>query len=61
MNQQSIKVLLGHTDIRTTEIYVHANKDRATASKNPLEALLASPAATSAEVVIPFSRERKQA
>ncbi len=53
---RTLQVLLGHTDIRTTEIYVHANKDRATASKNPLEALLASPAA-----ILPFNRERKQA
>jgi integron integrase len=53
---RTIQVLLGHTDIRTTEIYVHANKDKATASKNPLEALLASPAA-----ILPFNQERKQA
>jgi len=40
---RTLQVLLGHADIRTTEIYVHANKDKATASKNPLEALLANP------------------
>lgn len=40
---RTLQVLLGHTDIRTTEIYVHANKDKATASKNPLEALLSNP------------------
>jgi integron integrase len=40
---RTIQVLLGHSDIRTTEIYVHANKDKATASKNPLESLLANP------------------
>lgn len=40
---RTLQVLLGHTDIRTTEIYVHANKDKATASKNPLESLLANP------------------
>jgi site-specific recombinase XerD len=36
---RTIQVLLGHTDIRTTEIYVHANQNRATASKNPLQAM----------------------
>jgi integron integrase len=40
---RTLQVLLGHTDIRTTEIYVHANKDKATASKSPLESLLANP------------------
>jgi integron integrase len=40
---RTLQVLLGHTDIRTTEIYVHANKDKATASKSPLEAILANP------------------
>jgi integron integrase len=40
---RTLQVLLGHADIRTTEIYVHANKDKATASKNPLEELLANP------------------
>lgn len=40
---RTLQVLLGHTDIRTTEIYVHANKDKATASKNPLEQMLANP------------------
>lgn len=36
---RTLQVLLGHTDIRTTEIYVHANKDKATASLNPLQVL----------------------
>ncbi len=42
---RTIQVLLGHSDIRTTEIYVHANKDKATASKNPLQELLRNPPA----------------
>jgi integron integrase len=37
---RTIQVLLGHSDLRTTEIYVHANKDKATASKNPLQEML---------------------
>jgi len=37
---RTIQVLLGHTDLRTTERYVHANKDKATAAKSPLEQLL---------------------
>jgi integrase len=37
---RTLQVLLGHSDIRTTEIYVHANKDKATASKNPLQSLI---------------------
>jgi integron integrase len=42
---RTLQVLLGHADIRTTEIYVHANKDKATASKSPLESLLSNPQA----------------
>jgi integron integrase len=53
---RTLQVLLGHADIRTTEIYVHANKDKATASKNPLESLLAN------LNIIPINRDaRKQA
>jgi integrase len=48
---RTLQVLLGHADIRTTEIYVHANKDRATASRNPLEELLVS---------IPFEAARRK-
>lgn len=40
---RTIQVLLGHTDIRTTEIYVHANQNKATGAKSPLEFLLANP------------------
>ncbi len=39
---RTLQVLLGHSNLETTEIYVHANKKRATASSNPLEALLCS-------------------
>lgn len=35
--------LLGHNDIRTTEIYVHADQHKATSAKSPLESLLANP------------------
>lgn len=35
----TIQKLLGHADINTTMIYVHADKNGATASKSPLEAL----------------------
>jgi integron integrase len=48
---RTLQVLLGHSDIRTTEIYVHANKDKATASRNPLEEML---------VLIPFDQARRK-
>lgn len=38
---QTLQKLLGHTDIRTTETYLHASADGVTAAKSPLEALLA--------------------
>jgi integron integrase len=42
---RTLMELLGHNDIRTTEIYVHADQHQATAAKSPLESLLSNPAA----------------
>lgn len=39
---RTLMELLGHVDIRTTEGYVHANMNLATASKSPLETMLES-------------------
>jgi len=39
MDIRTLQVLLGHTSLETTMAYVHANKDKATASRSPLEAL----------------------
>lgn len=52
-----LQKLLGHTDIRTTETYLHASKEGATASKSPLEFLLANPPASSLAVKIHCPRE----
>lgn len=46
-NEQGVDVtilqkLLGHSHVETTMTYVHANKDRATASVSPYETLLAN-------------------
>jgi len=40
---RTLMELLGHNDIRTTEIYVHADQHAATAAKSPLEEILANP------------------
>lgn len=40
---RTLMELLGHVDIRTTEIYVHADQHSATAAKSPLENLLRKP------------------
>jgi len=40
---RTLMELLGHVDIRTTEIYVHADQHAATAAKSPLESLVSQP------------------
>lgn len=37
---QTLQKLMGHTDIRTTETYLHASAEGVTAAKSPLELLL---------------------
>jgi site-specific recombinase XerD len=37
-----IQKLMGHTDIKTTETYLHVTKDGATAAQSPLTQLLKS-------------------
>jgi integron integrase len=43
VSMRTLMELLGHIDIRTTEIYVHADKHLATAAKSPLESLVRKP------------------
>lgn len=43
-----LQKLMGHTDIRTTESYLHVTKDGITSAKSPLESLLANPQAAMA-------------
>lgn len=38
-----VQKLMGHSDIKTTETYLHVSKDGITASKSPLESLLSNP------------------
>ena len=38
-----LQKLLGHTDIRTTEGYLHASREGVTAARSPMETLLANP------------------
>ena len=50
-----IQKLMGHTDIATTETYLHVTKDGATAAKSPLEVLLASPSSVRDESHTPIA------
>lgn len=52
---RTLMELLGHNDIRTTELYVHSDQHQATSAKSPLESLLVGPA------TIPMFDWRKQA
>lgn len=38
-----LQKLMGHTNIETTQTYLHASKDGATAAKSPLESILSKP------------------
>lgn len=51
---RTLMELLGHNDIRTTEIYVHADQHQATAAKSPLESLLSREVAPVAKATEPL-------
>jgi len=54
-----LKELFGHTSIETTERYAHVRKDGVTATKSPLETLLAKPGRRKAEPEIEQVPEQK--